>query len=59
MTDDKNPPRRRLGPGQNRMPANSVFYNRVIPVILVGLAVFTILFIAVAAGVLLGVVPFR
>ena len=50
---------RRVQPGQNRIPAGSVFYNRIIPIVIAGLAVCTIVFVLIAAGVLLGVVPFR
>jgi hypothetical protein len=41
------------------MPANSIFYDKVIPVVLIGLALVTVACILVAAGVLLGFVPFR
>lgn len=50
---------RRAQPGQNRMPAGSVFYDRIIPIVIAGLAICTIVIILIAAGVLLGVVPFR
>ncbi len=36
-----------------------MFYTRVLPVILGALAVLTVALIVVAAGVLIGVIPFR
>jgi hypothetical protein len=47
------------GPGKSRIPANSVFYNRVIPILLIGMAIATAVFILIAAGVLLGLVPYQ
>jgi hypothetical protein len=44
---------------KSRLPANSVFYNRVIPLLLIGMAVVTVIFILIAAGVLLGLVPYQ
>jgi hypothetical protein len=41
------------------VPEDSVFYNRVVPILLAGMAVLTIVLILVAAGVLLGFVPFQ
>jgi hypothetical protein len=45
--------------GGSRISAGSFFYTRVAPVLLVILAVVTLALIAVAAGVLLGIVPYR
>ena len=53
------------GPGENkpegesRIPAGSVFFRRVLPVFLVVMGMLTLGLILVAAGVLLGVVPWR
>ncbi len=46
-------------PARSRIPADSVFYSKVIPAILLALALATVVFILIAAGVLLGWVPFR
>jgi hypothetical protein len=42
-----------------RMPENSIFYGRIIPLLLLSLAVIMVALIVVAAGVLLGFIPFR
>lgn len=44
---------------KSRIPQNSLFYEKVIPILLIAMAVLTAVFIVVAAGVLLGFVPFR
>jgi hypothetical protein len=53
--------RRRLdiARGQSRVPEESFFYTRVVPILLISMAVIMGVLIIVAAGVLLGVVPFR
>lgn len=43
---------------KSRFPADSPFYNKIIPVLLIGMAMITVLFILLAAGVLLGLVPY-
>lgn len=50
---------RQIRRGKSRVPEDSVFYNRVVPILLAGMAVLTIVLILVAAGVLLGFVPFQ
>ncbi len=45
--------------GTSRMPDDSVLFERVIPVVLAGLGILTVVLILFAAGVLLGIVPFR
>lgn len=50
---------RRTTNRQSRMPSDSFFYERVIPAILIGLGVITLLLILVAAGIVVGVIPFR
>jgi len=42
-----------------RIPAGSFFYERVIPALLILLAVMTVIIVLLAAGVLLGIVPYR
>jgi hypothetical protein len=52
MTDDsKNKP--------SRVPMDSKFYHRVLPVLLIGMAVVMVVLIVVALGVLLGFTPYR
>ncbi len=41
------------------MPEGSVFYEKVVPVLLIGMAVLTVIFVLFAAGILLGFIPFR
>jgi len=40
-----------------RMPADSIFYDKLVPVILFALAVLMVIVILAAAGILLGIVP--
>jgi hypothetical protein len=44
---------------RSRMPAGSTFYDRIVPLLLVALAVVMVVMILVALGVLLGFVPFQ
>lgn len=54
------PPRRSLlKPSGSRIENDSMLYTRVLPVVLGALAVLTVALIVVAAGVLIGVIPFR
>ena len=50
---------RKIRPDKSRMPAHSTFYDKVVPLLLLGMAVLTVVFIAIAAGVLLGLVPYQ
>lgn len=45
--------------GKSHMPPNSVLYERIIPIALGGMGILTVILILFAAGVLLGLVPFR
>lgn len=45
--------------GKSHMPEDSVLFERVIPVVLAGMGILTVVLILFAAGVLLGLVPFR
>jgi hypothetical protein len=49
----------RLKPSGSRIENDSMLYTRVLPVVLGALAVLTVALIVVAAGVLIGVIPFR
>jgi hypothetical protein len=42
----------------HRMPKNSLFYDRVVPILLVGMAIVMAALILLAAGVLLGFISF-
>jgi hypothetical protein len=48
-----------LKPAGSRIPQGSRLYGRLLPALIVGLGALMILLIIVAAGVLLGFVPFR
>jgi hypothetical protein len=39
------------------MPAESTFYDKIVPIILIGLAALTIIIVLAAAGILLGILP--
>jgi hypothetical protein len=47
--------RRKVPRGANHIPANSLFYERLLPIILVSLGIITICLILAAAGILFGV----
>jgi hypothetical protein len=49
---------RRHAPGTPRVP-HSFFYDRVVPVIVVGLAIVLLIVLALAIGALVGVIPTR
>jgi hypothetical protein len=44
---------------KSRISADSVFFNKIVPVILAVLGLATIVFIVVAVGVLTGFIPFK
>jgi hypothetical protein len=41
------------------MPSDSVLFERIIPILLLGFGLVAATLVLIAAGVLLGVVPFR
>lgn len=45
--------------GKSRMPTDSMLFERVIPVLLAIFGIVTAVLILFAAGVVLGIVPFR
>ncbi|UCG24313.1 MAG: hypothetical protein JSW55_19695 [Chloroflexota bacterium] len=55
MTEERKE-RRRVPKGANRMPSDSVFFDRLVPIILISLGVITVILILIAAGILLGVI---
>ncbi|MEW5988760.1 MAG: hypothetical protein AB1791_19195 [Chloroflexota bacterium] len=48
----------KIGRRQSRIPRDSFFFERVFPILLIILGVITLLLIIVAAGILLGLIPF-
>ncbi len=44
--------------GKSRAPKNSVFFEKAVPVVLIGMGVLTVILILFAAGVLLGLIHF-
>ncbi len=49
-------PKRKARP--SHMPAGSAFYEKIVPVILIVLAAATVIVVAIAAGVLLGLIHY-
>ena len=49
---------RKIQRDKSHMPTNSVLYDKVIPIVLIGIAVLTALIILAAVGILLGLVPY-
>jgi len=43
---------------KSHMPQNSMFFEKIVPVLLVGMGIITVALILFAAGVLLGIVHF-
>lgn len=56
---DPAPSRRPTGRRDSRLPGDSWVYRRGLPALLLGMGVVTIGLILTAAGVLLGVIPWR
>ena len=50
---------KKISRDKSRAPENSVFYDKIIPILLIAMAVLTVAFIVIAAGVLLGFVPYK
>ncbi|MEW6568538.1 MAG: hypothetical protein AB1449_10325 [Chloroflexota bacterium] len=44
---------------QARVPEDSIFYSRLVPILMVAMGILTVILILVAVGVLIGLVPFR
>jgi hypothetical protein len=47
--------KKKIPPGANRMPENSVFYNKLVPILLGILGIIMVALILIAAAILLGV----
>ena len=56
--DEKDNKQAEIRPPSSRMPADSTFYDKVLPFIFITLAIFTIALVIFALGVLLGFIPF-
>lgn len=50
---------RKVSKDKSRIPEQSGFYIKVVPILLVSMAVLLIVLIIIAAGVLLGFVPYQ
>ena len=50
---------KKISRDKSQAPENSVFYDKIIPILLIAMAVLTVAFIVIAAGVLLGFVPYK
>ena len=53
-----NVPSRETKTNRSHAPENSVLFERVVPALLIGMGVITVLLILFAAGVLLGIIHF-
>jgi hypothetical protein len=51
--------KRQIQPAASRMPENSVFFEKVVPILLIGMAVIMTLLILIAVGILVGVIPYQ
>jgi hypothetical protein len=58
VTTSEKSSRKKVAKGSNRMPADSTFFDKVVPALLIFLAAITIILILVAIGVLVGIIPF-
>lgn len=54
MTDPKDT-RGKVAKGANRMPSDSLFYEKIVPALLIALGTLMVLLILVAIGILLGI----
>ena len=53
--EEKNTSRNKVQPGANRMPADSVFYDKLVPLLIIALAVIMLALVLIAGGILLGI----
>ena len=52
--NEKKQTKRSVPDTANRMPANSMFYDKMVPILLLSLGLITIILIIVAAGIFMG-----
>ena len=57
LTDSHKKEPRRVDQSQSHMPEDSVFYEKVVPAILIGLGIVMIVLVLVAIGILTGLIP--
>jgi hypothetical protein len=50
---------RKIPKEKSRIPEKSTFYTKVVPALLIGMALLMIALILIAAGVLTGLVPYQ
>jgi len=58
MSNSKSPAKKSLPPESSRIPENSTFYQKIVPALLITMAVITAVLILFAIGVLIGVISF-
>ena len=58
MTKIKEQETKEVHNGANRMPADSPFYDKIIPAVLILLAMFLLLLIIIAVAVVSGIISF-
>jgi hypothetical protein len=56
--EDANKDQRHTAIHRSHMPANSLFYEKIVPILLAAMGILTAALILFAAGVLLGIVRF-
>jgi hypothetical protein len=49
---------RKFPTGKSRFPSSSIFYDKIVPLLLVGMAIVTVVMIVFAIGVVLGLVAY-
>jgi hypothetical protein len=59
MNDVEKKKPRRAPRSSSRMPEDSLFYERLVPILLVLLGIIMVILILLAIGILLGIVPFN
>ncbi len=51
-------PQRKRSQNQSHMPEDSIFYEKVVPALFIGLGILTAVLILVAAGIAVGIIPY-
>lgn len=59
QTDKQKAPSPRPGRGVRRIPQQSLLYSRVVPLAMLVLGVLLVLILILAAGLVLGLVPYK
>jgi hypothetical protein len=58
MSNSKTPAKKPAPPNSSRIPENSAFYQKIVPALLISMAVITVILILFAIGILVGIVSF-